>query len=67
MQEKLAYTLSEIAEMTGFSRQTVSRLFENETGTLILRSPETLHKRGYRSIRVPRVVYERVIRKMSVR
>ena len=66
MKEKPAYTVAEIAELTGFSRQTITRMFEREKGVLILERPETLHKRGFRSIRVPRAVYERVIRKMSV-
>ena len=66
MKEKPAYAVAEVAELTGFSRQTVIRMFENEKGVLILERPERLHKRGYRSIRIPRAVFERVIRKMSV-
>lgn len=60
--EKEAYTVAEVAEMTGFSRQTITRMFENERGVLVVKRPERMHKRSYRSIRIPRLVYERVIR-----
>jgi hypothetical protein len=46
---------------------TVTRLFEKERGVIILDSPERMHKRGYRSIRIPRAVYERVIGRLTVR
>ena len=62
---KQAYTVGEVADLTGFSRQTVTRLFEKEEGVLVIERPETMHKRGYRNIRIPRHVYERVIRKVS--
>jgi transcriptional regulator GlxA family with amidase domain len=58
------YTVAEVAELTGFSPQMVTRLFENEPGVLIAESEGA--KRVYRSIRIPRAVYERVIRKLSV-
>lgn len=58
--DKPAFTVAEVAELTGYSRQTVTRMFEKEAGVLILARPETLHKRRYRSIRIPRHVYERV-------
>jgi predicted transcriptional regulator len=64
--EKGAYTVQEIAAMTGFSRQTVTRMFEKEPGVLLVKRPETMHKRSYRSIRIPRAVYERVVRRLSV-
>lgn len=66
MKEKLSYTVREIAELTGFSRQTVTRMFENEKGTLIIGRPERMHKRSYRSIRIPREVYDRVVKGISV-
>jgi len=53
--------------MTGLSRQTVTRLFQSETGVIILERPEELHKRLYRSIRIPRAVYQRVMNRMIVR
>jgi len=66
MGEQRPYTIAEIAAMTGFSKQTVTRLFEREPGVLILARPEQKHKRGYRSIRIPRHIYERVVRKLTV-
>jgi hypothetical protein len=51
----------------GLSRQTVTRLFERERGVLILGRPESIHKRPYRSIRIPRGVYERVVNRLMVK
>ena len=64
--EEKAFTIREIAALTGFSRQTIPRMFEREKGVLVIDRPEAMHKRKYRSIRIPRVVYERVMRKLSV-
>jgi len=58
------YTISEVAQLTGFSPQTVTRMFENERGVLIVK--RQAKKRNYRTIRIPRTVYERVIRRISV-
>jgi hypothetical protein len=57
------YTVAQVAELTGFSRQTVTRLFENERGVLLLTRPGRMHKRTYRSLRIPVAVYDRVIRR----
>jgi transcriptional regulator GlxA family with amidase domain len=64
--DKPALTVAEVAGLTGFSRRTVTRLFQGERGVIILGRPETLHKRRYRSIRIPRAVYERVISRLIV-
>jgi len=64
--DKKALTVAEAAELTGFSPQTVTRMFEREPGVLVLSRPESMHKRGYRSIRIPRAVYERVIMRIAV-
>lgn len=64
--KKEAFTMEEVARMIGFSRNTVARIFENEPGLLVLERPEKMHgKRRYRSIRIPRIVYERVIRRLT--
>ena len=65
--EKLAYSLDEVAQMTGFSRRTMGRLFEGQPGVLLLERPTTMSKRRYRSLRIPHAVYERVIRTLTVR
>jgi hypothetical protein len=67
IQDKPAYTVNDVAALTGLSRQTVTRMFEGERGVLVVGRPETLHKRGYRSIRIPRAVYERVVGKLAVK
>jgi hypothetical protein len=46
--------VAEVAALTGFTRQTVTRMFEKEKGILILEHLEKMHKRGY-----PNVVYAR--------
>ena len=65
--KKLVYTVAEVADLMGLSRQTVTRLFEHEKGVLILSRPVTMHKRRYRSIRIPRAVYERVVGRLTLR
>lgn len=61
------YTVADVAAMTGLSRSTITRMFESETGVIVLERPEAKHKRRYRTIRIPCHVYERVIRKLTVR
>lgn len=67
MPEKPVYTVADVAALMGLSRSTVTRLFEREPGVIIRGRPERMHKRRYRSIRIPRTVYERVISKLSVK
>lgn len=67
IQIKKAFSILEIARMLGFDRDTITKLFENEPGVIILNRPTTMNKRRYRTMRVPHHVYERVIRRMSVR
>ncbi len=57
--EKAMYSVADVASLTRFSLRTITRLFEDEPGVLILERPGRLHKRRYRSIRIPRHVYER--------
>jgi DNA-binding LacI/PurR family transcriptional regulator len=62
------YTVAEVAELTGLSRQTVTRMFRNEPGVLLMGRARTVNdKRRYQSIRIPRAVYERVIERIAVR
>ena len=66
--ENQAYTIAEVADLTGFSRQTVTRVFERERGVLIVgRSNTEKDKRSYRSIRIPSAVYERVVNRFRVK
>jgi hypothetical protein len=66
MPNKQAFTVAEVAALTGFSRDTITRMFDSEKGVLVMSRPESLHKRRYRSIRIPRAVYERVIERLRV-
>jgi hypothetical protein len=65
--EKAVYSVDDVAVLTGFSRSTVTRMFEKERGVLILGRPESLRKRCYRSIRIPHAVYKRVVERLSVK
>lgn len=65
--DKPALTVPEVATLTGLSPQTVTRLFEAERGVLILGRPTKTHKRRYRSIRIPRGVFERVMGRLAVK
>ena len=56
MEDKSAYSVSEVAALTAFSRQTITRLFENERGVLILRRPRDDAQAPHRSIRIPQAV-----------
>jgi transcriptional regulator GlxA family with amidase domain len=62
---KLAYTTTEVAELMGFSRRTIVRLFEHEKGVLILERKARTNKRRYRSMRIPRTVLERVQQRLA--
>jgi len=41
---------AEVAVLTGYSRATVTALFEKEPGVLVIERPEARIKRRYRSI-----------------
>ena len=61
------YTVAEVSRMMGLSARVVTRIFENEKGVIIFEVPNPRRKRaGYRSIRIPRQVYERVLRRHTV-
>jgi hypothetical protein len=58
-------TLREIAKAMQLSFGTVQSLFEKQPGVVVIDRPEQLHKRKYRTFRVPRHVCERVVRRLS--
>ena len=58
-------TCRQIAKLWHSSVDTVRRIFRDEPGVLRIERPETLHKRGYVSLRIPISVVERVHRKLS--
>ncbi len=52
------FTVREVAELMGYSMRSIVRLFENEPGVLIRRGKR-------RTLRIPRAVYWRVLRKLT--
>ncbi len=54
-------TVAEAVAESRFSRQTITRMFARAKGVHVICRPETMGKRGYRSIRIPRHVYDRVM------
>jgi Fic family protein len=63
MQDEQYYTVAEIAGILKVSKDTVTRMFEDEPGVLDLGSPEKVHKRRYRVLRIPVAVFNRTIAK----
>ena len=58
------YSVIEIAKLWALSEKTVRRMFEREPGVIRWSREEKLHKRGYRTLRVPETVLHRVHRKL---
>jgi len=60
-------TVAEVAARLKISKDTATRLFEEESGVLDLGSPEALHKRRYRTLRIPTSVLNRVLQKRRIK
>lgn len=58
------YSVIEVAKLWCLSQKTVRRMFENEAGVIQWGSEEVLHKRGYRTLRIPESILQRVHRKL---
>jgi len=58
------YSVIEIAKLWALSEKTVRKIFEREPGVIHWCTEEKLHKRGYRTLRVPETVFYRVHRKL---
>lgn len=54
------FQVVDLAKLWGFSEKTLRKWFEEEPGVLIEDRPERMHKRGYRSMRIPQSVAIRV-------
>ncbi len=61
------YSVAEAPKLWSISPQSVIRLFQNEPGVEIIGSPETVHKRGHRTLRVPESVLETVHQRLIIR
>jgi excisionase family DNA binding protein len=60
------YTVAEAAKILKVSRDTITKLFADESGVVDLGSPERLHKRRYRVLRIPHSVFNRVLHQKRV-
>lgn len=58
------YSVAEIAEIWSLSRDVVRKLFERESGVLVLGDDGSRTKRGYHTLRIPESVMERVHRRL---
>jgi hypothetical protein len=58
------YSVIEIAKLWALSEKTVRKIFEREPGVIQWSTQERLHKRGYRTLRVPETILHRVHRKL---
>ncbi len=54
------YSIPEVAELWGLSTDKVRELFRDVPGVIKIGSPETRHKRGYITLRIPESVVQRV-------
>jgi hypothetical protein len=61
------YSIAEVAALMNLSPRVVTQLFEHEPGVIIYEVENPRRKRAsYRTLRIPRHVYERVIRRCTV-
>ena len=58
-----AYSVADVAKLLRYSRRTIVRMFQDEPGVIIVSKPGGTR----RTLRIPRAVYERVVRKLTVR
>ena len=54
------YTVAEVSELWALSTDTVRKIFRDRTGVLMVDHKETMKKRGYRSIRIPESLMQKV-------
>jgi hypothetical protein len=59
------YSPSELGQLWGLSSDFMRDRFKDEPGVIKIDRPETLHKRGYRTIRIPSSVARRVHSQMA--
>lgn len=68
MEPETVYTVGEVAKLMRLSPRVIADIFKREKGVIIFERPNSLRKRAsYRTIRIPRRVYERVLRRYEVR
>ena len=61
------YSVREVSKLLGISPQLVAERFAGERGVIIFTRENKGKRRGYRTIRIPRHVFRRVVEKWTVR
>jgi len=64
--EEELFSVSELAAHLKDSAATVTRMFEDEPGVIDLGTPETMHKRRYRILRIPASVVNPVLQQRRI-
>ncbi len=59
------YSIAEIAELWNLSERSVRRIFAEEPDVVELGREESLHKRAYRTVRIPESVVRRVHKRLK--
>ena len=59
------FSVEEVSEMWGLSRDTVRKLFRKEPGVLAIGDQGSSHRRRYTTLRIPASVLQRVHRRLS--
>ncbi|HEV2304369.1 MAG TPA: hypothetical protein VGR93_02525 [Candidatus Acidoferrales bacterium] len=61
------FSPEQIAELWALSPDTVRRIFEHESGVLVIERPRIRGKRRYRTLRIPESVAQRVYHRLSLK
>jgi hypothetical protein len=59
------YAPSEVAELWQLDVETIRRIFQDEPGVIVLKSPVKKGRRPYKTIRIPHSVLERVHKRLQ--
>jgi hypothetical protein len=59
------YSPAELATLWALSPNFIRRVFQDEEGVIVIDRKEKLHKRGYKTLRIPRSVALRVHNKLA--
>jgi len=60
------YSIDEVSALMHLSPRLVTQMFEKEPGVLIYEVKKRRKRASYRTIRIPRHVYARVVRRYTV-
>jgi hypothetical protein len=58
------FSVADLVQLWGLSEKTIRRIFADEPGVLEWGNDEQRYKRGYKTLRIPESVVERVHRRM---